>query len=271
MEKKETNAYILGTEKAELHRLGIQHQVWSSEAIKGWEIAGFKSGDTILDLGCGPGFCTMELSYLVGEKGKVIGVDLSEGYISFLDRNIELHGLNVETQNCFFDDMVLEPESLDGMYCRWAMAWVPNPQEVLNKVKNALKPGGRMVIQEYFDWKTFQTEPPLLHLNKSIAACLQSFHDMAGNINVGRELISIGEKLGLKIMNTRPMTKLVRPSDFAWEWPDTFFRIYPEKLIETGYLTRDEFEKSVKDLNQLKANPNALIFCPYMIEIVLEK
>jgi len=35
---KEKNAYILGTDKEEFNRLGIQHQVWASEAQKGWEL-----------------------------------------------------------------------------------------------------------------------------------------------------------------------------------------------------------------------------------------
>lgn len=70
--------YILGTtEKAELHRRGIQHQVWASETCAGWKLAGFGNGQTILDLGCGRGFCTRDLAYIVGEEGKVIGVDKS--------------------------------------------------------------------------------------------------------------------------------------------------------------------------------------------------
>ena len=78
MSHKESNAYILGTELAELHRLGLQHQVWAEEACKGWDLAGFTDGQTLLDLGCGPGYCTTELAFIVGEKGKVYGVDKSK-------------------------------------------------------------------------------------------------------------------------------------------------------------------------------------------------
>ena len=64
--------YILGTNEKELTRLELQHKVWASEAKRGWDFADFKSGHTILDLGCGPGYCTKELAYIVGEKGKAI-------------------------------------------------------------------------------------------------------------------------------------------------------------------------------------------------------
>jgi hypothetical protein len=55
----EQNTYILGTDQEELTRLKIQHMVWLSEAKRGWDLAGFKIGQTILDLGCGPGYCTI--------------------------------------------------------------------------------------------------------------------------------------------------------------------------------------------------------------------
>ena len=142
---KDNNAYILGTDKEELHRLGLQHQVWASEAQKGWENAGFTAGQTLLDLGCGPGFCTKEMAFVVGHTGKVIGIDRSEHFIKFLDAINSQYGLNIETQHADFNDMRLEDNSLDGMYCRWAMAWIPNVKDILGKVKKALKPGGKMV------------------------------------------------------------------------------------------------------------------------------
>ena len=74
----EYNAYILGTDKKELHRLENQHKIWKSEARKGWEIAEFKPGQILLDIGCGPGLCTIELANVVGDSGKVIGVDLKK-------------------------------------------------------------------------------------------------------------------------------------------------------------------------------------------------
>jgi len=158
---KEKNAYILGTEKEELHRLGIQHQVWAGEARRGWELAEFSSGQRLLDLGCGPGFCTSELAYIVGREGEVVAIDKSEGYIRFLDQIVALHGLNVHTMASDFNDMDLPENSLDGAYCRWALAWLPNPEEIMEKVKKALKPGGAFVIHEYYDWSIFQTEPSL--------------------------------------------------------------------------------------------------------------
>ncbi len=69
--------YILGTDPKELERLGYQHSIWAAEAVQAWKTAGITRGSTVLDLGAGPGFCTAELSHLVGSEGKVIAVDKS--------------------------------------------------------------------------------------------------------------------------------------------------------------------------------------------------
>ena len=61
---QENDAYILGTDQEELDRLKIQHQVWRSEAERGWKLANFKSGKILLDLGCGPGYCSIGYVFL---------------------------------------------------------------------------------------------------------------------------------------------------------------------------------------------------------------
>ena len=77
--------YILGTDEEEWKRLKTQHNVWRSETIKGWNLAEFKLGDVILDLGSGPGYCTKELAEIVGPRGKVLGVDRSQSFINHLE------------------------------------------------------------------------------------------------------------------------------------------------------------------------------------------
>lgn len=268
----EENAYILGTEQAELHRLGLQHQVWSSEARRGWETAGFRPGQTLLDLGCGPGFCSFELAYIVGNEGRVIGVDISPTYVNMVRKQAELHGLPIELRTCSFDEMALAPESLDGMFCRWALAWVPNPGEVILKVKNALKTGGRMVIQEYFDWTTFQSEPPLPQLEKGIAACYRSMKtEQPGDIDVGRWIPAIADAMGLKVVSTRSISKLARPSDLTWVWPYSYLKIYLPKLIERGLISEEEVTGALQELEWLSVMPQAMILCPTVVEVVLEK
>lgn len=269
--KKEAEAYILGADAQELHRLGIQHQIWAEEAQRGWANAGFRAGQTILDLGSGPGFCTKELSYIAGAEGKVIGIDRSERFINHLQQLSELQHLNIEAICSDFDDMELEPNSLDGMYCRWALAWLPNPEEILQKVYKALKPGGKMVIHEYYDWSTHQTQPYMEDLSVAIAAALKSFKDSDGEIDIGRQLPTMLSGFGMKIDGIRLMAKLGIPDNLTWQWPKTFYYSYFPRLAEMGYLNNTQVEAALADMETLEKTPGATLCCPLMVEVIAQK
>lgn len=268
---KEKNTYILGTDAEELHRLGIQHQVWAEEAQHGWRLANFKGGQTLLDLGSGPGFCTKELSYIAGQEGKVIGVDISESYIEHLKQITRLYHLNIEPVLSDFNTMELADSSLDGMYCRWALAWLPNPLEILQKVFHALKPGGKMVIHEYYDWSTHQIEPHKPGLSKAIQAALKSFKDSEGEIDIGRQLPGALSEMGMKVTHLRLMAKLATPDNLTWQWPKTFYKSYFPRLADRNYLTSQEVSEALRDLDELERTKGATICCPIMVEVIAEK
>ena len=263
--------YILGTNEQELNRLQLQHQVWKSEAKRGWDFANFKSGDTILDLGCGPGYCTEELAYIVGEKGKVIGIDRSDAFIEHLQRIKKSTRLSIEPYLTEFDTILLDSNSLDGVYCRWALAWISNPKEILSKIKDALKPKGKIVTHEYFNFSTHQTNPERPALKKAIAAALKSFQESNFEINVGSYLPQYFEELGMKVINIRLMPKLGTPGSMVWEWPKTWYQSYFPRLESMGYLNNKEVEDGIRDILELEKLPYATLCCPLMVEVIAEK
>ena len=267
----EENEYILGTDEDELTRLELQHKVWLSEAKYGWDLAGFKSGQKILDLGCGPGYCAEELARIVGKMGRVIGVDKSNTFIAHLNQIQQSTKLSIEPYLADFDSLSLDGDSLDGMYCRWALAWVSNPKEILSKVRDALKPGGRMVIQEYYNWSTHQTKPERPALKKAINTALKSFNDSEFEINVGSYLPEFIEALGMRINHLRLIPKLATPGSMTWEWPKTFYHNYFLRLVGMGYLDNQDVEDAIKDLQQLEKLSYATLCCPLMVEVIVEK
>lgn len=262
--------YILGTDPAELERLGYQHRIWSSEADELWKKAGFTRGDTILDLGCGPGFCTVELSQLVGSKGKVIASDKSPVYLEYLLKK-QPHLENVETVLGDFLELNVEEGSLDGIYCRWALAWVENPEAVIKKVSKYLKPGGVWAAQEYLNWGTFKVYPENQIITKVIEAARKGWREMEGNIDIGSLLPELFENSGLKVESIEPMIKIGRGGDQVWHWPGTFYDIYTFRLIELGLLSNKDREEFLQAWSEVEKSNHGYVVCPSMVSILGRK
>ena len=64
--------YVLGTHDEEIARLRLQHRVWRPRATDAWLRAGFTTGQTLIDLGCGPGYASIDLAEIVGSSGRII-------------------------------------------------------------------------------------------------------------------------------------------------------------------------------------------------------
>src|SRR2546427_1403905 len=77
--------YVLGTNRDELVRLGLQHQLWARYAADAWERAGFGPGKKLLDIGCGPGYASLDLAARVGTRGdrKSTRLNSSHSQISY--------------------------------------------------------------------------------------------------------------------------------------------------------------------------------------------
>src|SRR3569833_2075663 len=122
--------YVLGTHDDEIERLGIQHEVWAARAMAAWQRAGIKAGQTILDIGSGPGYATLGLASVVGWSGRVIAVDRSRRFLDALDARRKQQGLeNVQIVEIRLDELRLEANSVDGAWCRWVLAFVMRPRE----------------------------------------------------------------------------------------------------------------------------------------------
>lgn len=268
---KDKNPYILGTELDELHRLGFQHEVWAEEAAHAMDLLDIKPGNRVLDVGAGPGYCTLPMAYRAGTDGKVMAIDRSEAFMKFLQSQSNYHGLTVDCIQADLEEVEIDKEAFDGIWGRWVLAWVKDADPILKKLVDALKPGGKMIFQEYYDWKTFQTEPhsQALHLVKE--GILKSFAASEGFINIGRRLPIVLSELGMTVISVRPYAKLSLPGTKVWYWIKTFLQIYGPKVVHAGHLEQETLKSGLSDLDRFEAIPGSTILGPLVIEVVATK
>ena len=61
----EDRSYVIGTQDAEIERLGVQHRVWRASVLDFWRQGGLTEGMTVIDAGSGPGYATFDLAEIV--------------------------------------------------------------------------------------------------------------------------------------------------------------------------------------------------------------
>jgi ubiquinone/menaquinone biosynthesis C-methylase UbiE len=107
-------------------------------------------GSTVADLGAGSGYFTVRLAKAVGAAGKVYAVDIQQGMLDLLQRAVTKEKLtNVIPVLGAADDPRLPAASLDLVLMVDVYHELSSPPTTLAHLKNALKPGGRLVLLEY--------------------------------------------------------------------------------------------------------------------------
>ncbi len=106
-------------------------------------------GMAVADIGCHEGYLTMKLSPLVGDRGKVMAVDVEQYKLNKLARRLKQQNIvNVKTILGDYDDPKLPLNSLDAVVILDAYHEMDDYHKILKHVYRALKPGGRLVMVE---------------------------------------------------------------------------------------------------------------------------
>ncbi|MGP1309284.1 MAG: methyltransferase domain-containing protein [Phycisphaerales bacterium] len=268
-------SYVLGVNQAELDRLGLQHQLWASRTSALWERANIRQGHAVLDIGCGPGFATFDLARLVGPTGSVVAVDEAEMFVNFLrQRAAESHHEHIAAHHGDVQDLrslLGEAPRFDAAYARWVLCFVPDPEAVVAQTAALLKPGGRLIVQDYFNYRSMSLAPKCAVFDRIIAAVERSWRDRGGDPDIGGRLPAMMRRAGMTVREITPQLRVARPGETLWAWPDTFFRNFVPVLEETGYITADERAAFQQEWARASADPDAFKYTPPVVEIIAIK
>jgi ubiquinone/menaquinone biosynthesis C-methylase UbiE len=108
-----------------------------------------KRGMTVLDVGCGTGFFTIELANLVGESGKVIAIDVQSEMLDILETKLRGKEIanRIKLQKCSDYNFNIS-EQVDFVLAFYVVHEAGNQKLFLKEIKKVLKPGGKLLIVE---------------------------------------------------------------------------------------------------------------------------
>ena len=156
---------------------------WACRARRGWIVAErdreedpdlairllrIQKGATVADVGAGSGNITIRLAKAVGPMGKVYANDIQPGMLEILQKNVGKAKLtNVVPVLGAIDDPKLPAESIDLAIMVDVYHEFSEPQKMLQRLREAIKPGGRLVLLEY---RAEDPEVPILREHKMTKA-----------------------------------------------------------------------------------------------------
>lgn len=273
---REQREYVLGTNEAEIARLGLQHRLWYAYAYALWERAGIGPGMTVLDAGCGPGFATQDLAALVGPKGKIIAVDESQRYLDHIQATLAASRTSalvapIETRLGDVQALDIAGGSVDAAYCRWVLCFVQRPEDVVRGIARALRPGGVFAIQEYFAYESLTLAPRSAVFDRVIRATAASWRDRGGDPDIAGRLPALLERHGFEVREIKAHTRVARPHELLWRWPESFWSIFTPRLVELGYLSEQESRAMSEEWAARSRDPASFAVCPTVYDIAAVK
>ena len=114
------------------------------------ETLALRPGQIIADIGSGGGYFTYRFAKAVGDKGKVYAVDTNQEFLEFIKKQSAEQGLtNIVAQRTASEHPDLPKHTFDYVFLRNVAHHLPNRIEYFQRLKERLKPDGKIVIIEY--------------------------------------------------------------------------------------------------------------------------
>ncbi|GAA0258331.1 methyltransferase domain-containing protein [Halobaculum roseum] len=158
-------------------------------------------GETVVSVGCGPGFEPLELADAVGEDGEVVGVDRSSPMCA-LARDRLASSPNARVARGDATDLPIARDAADAATVVQVLQYVEDPSTALAELRRVLRTGGRAAVF-LADWDTFVVRGGDPDRTETVLA---SWRDHCAHPTLGSRLRGPAESAGFSVRSIDPYT-----------------------------------------------------------------
>jgi SAM-dependent methyltransferase len=138
----EPERWQVSTDAAEIYESCFVPAIFGAWAGRVADAAGVKTGDRVLDVGCGTGVLAREAAGRVGPDGQVVGLDLNEGMLAVATRTEP----RIEWRAGDAAALPFKDASFDVVLSQFALMFFPDRGAALREMWRTLAPGGRLAV-----------------------------------------------------------------------------------------------------------------------------
>ena len=260
--KSQAGEYALATGQAAALRLHLLHRCYSPVGRRVLLEAGLKPGMAVADFGCGVGATTAMLAEMVGPTGRVVGVDLSGAQLEQGRAHCRAQGIeNATFVEASAYSTGLPRASFDLAYCRFLLLHLTDPAAALREMRDVLKPGGILVVEDGNLLSASSVPPSALRvfadLWDKLAPTRGVNYALADNLFHLVKSAGFGE---LKITIHQPA--------FAEGDEKQLLKMSVEEIgpacIASGLITEEELKASIAEMDRATKDPEILALAPRM-------
>jgi len=189
-------------------------------------------GDSVIDVGCGPGFLCESVASAVGPSGRVTGIDISPDFV----RLSESRNSHARVRYRVGDATRLDgpDSSYDAVVCVQVAEYIPDADKALAESLRVLKPGGRAVfVATDWDAVIWHSDAP-----ERMAAVMKSWEAHCAHPRLPRSMCSLLRNVGFALgaVTVFPILNL--------EWGDETYSKGLSKLVRAFVLRRGEIAEA---------------------------
>ncbi len=243
-QKPSTNTYVLGQAPEAIQRLLRQGQLLNPFTRRVLEEAGITSGMNVLDLGCGPGDVSLLTAELVGNTGRVLGVDTNPAVLQLAQARAQDVGFGqVSFLAGDINDLTLDQE-YDAIVGRLVLQYLPERATILHQLTQHLRPGGVIAFQEYdlsTDFSLYY--PPSSLWQQTWRWITQAFQGAGAELHMGLKLYGTFLEAGLPEPQIRYEAILAGgPASPVYELAADTVRALLPMLVKFGIATAEDVD-----------------------------